>query len=208
MIGLIGKKVGMTQIFDEKGTLIPVTVIGIEPNAVIEERTIEKHGYSALVLGAIEKKKKHTTKPYAGQFKEGVTPKKKLFEIRNFEGEHKVGDMLGVDIFNDIRKVDVIGVSKGKGYQGVVKRHKFGGGRKTHGSKFHNAVGSVGASAFPSRSMKGLKMPGRMGPKNVTVKNLNIVRVDTERNVLCVEGAVPTHRGRVVKIFPIEGAKK
>lgn len=198
MIGLFGKKEGMTQIFDDKGRLIPVTVIGIEPNAVIEERTIEKHGYSALVLGAFNKKEKHTTKPYAGQFGEGVSPKKKLFEIRDFEGEYKTGDTLGVDIFENIRVVDVIGITKGKGFQGVVKRHKFGGGRKTHGSKFHNANGSVGASAFPSRTMKGLKMPGRMGGERCTTQNLTVVKVDPEKRVILLRGAVPGPRDGMV----------
>ncbi|TFG64661.1 MAG: 50S ribosomal protein L3 [Spirochaetales bacterium] len=200
MIGLIGKKIGMTQVFDEKGKLIPVTVVAVEPNSVVAERTMEKNGYSALVLGAFDKKEKHTTKPYKGQFKEGVSPKKELLEVRDFDGEHKVGETLGLDIFEGIRKVDVSGITKGKGFQGVVKRHKFGGGRKTHGSKFHNAIGSVGASAFPSRTMKGLKMPGRMGGENFTVQNIVLVKIDLEKKVLLLRGAVPGPRNSMVLI--------
>ena len=198
MIGLIGKKVGMTQIFDEDGTLTPVTVIEIEPNVVIDQREEGTHGYNAVVLGALDKKASRVTKPVAGQFKDGVSPKKHIVEIRDFSKECAVGDSLGLEIFDDFRFVDVVGTSKGKGYQGVMKRYNFGGGRATHGSKFHRAPGSTGMAAWPSRVIKGTKMPGRMGGERSTVQNLRIVKIDQEKNVLLVKGAVPGSRDSIV----------
>ena len=147
MLGLIGKKIGMTQVFDAQGRLTPVTVIKIEGNVVVADRTEEKHGYNAVVLGSVDKKKSTTTKPYAGQFKEICDPKQYLAEIRDFDHDTKIGDVLGVDIFKDINFVDVTGTSKGKGFQGVVKRYGFGGGRASHGSKFHRDIGGTGQSA-------------------------------------------------------------
>ena len=191
MLALIGKKIGMTQVFDDKGILTPVTVVEIEPNVVVGQRTEEKDGYNAIILGALPIKKKRVTKPYAGQFPEGIEPTRYLMEVRDFEGEVKVGDKLGVDLFENIRFVDVQGTTKGKGYQGVMKRHGFGGGRKSHGSKFHRAGGSTGQAAWPSKVLKGTKMAGRMGGVKATVQNLRVVRVDKERNLLLVKGAVP-----------------
>ena len=198
MLGLIGTKIGMTQVFDERGTLTPATVIKIEDNYVVDERTTEKNGYSACVLGAVDMKASRAAKPYAGQFKNGLSPKKFLLEVRDFELECKVGDKLGIETFQDLLFVDVVGTSKGKGFQGVIKRHNFSGGRKTHGSKFHRANGSTGQSAWPSRVSKGTKMPGRMGGENVTVQNLQVVEVDAENGVLIVRGAVPGRRKGMV----------
>ena len=200
MIGLIGKKVGMTQIFDEDGTLTPVTVIEVEPNVVIDQRDVEQHGYNAVVLGALEKKASRVSKPAAGQYKDGVPPKKHIVGIRDFSMECAVGDSLGLELFGDFRFVDVVGTSKGKGYQGVMKRHNFGGGRATHGSKFHRANGSTGMAAWPSKVIKGTKMPGRMGGERSTVQNLKIVKIDQEKNVMLVKGAVPGSRDSVVII--------
>lgn len=190
MLGLIGKKVGMTQVFDEKGRLTPVTVIKVEGNVVVGQKTEEKNGYKAVVLGAGEVKASRTTKPYAGQFKDG-NPKKTLIEFRDYDMEAKVGDVLGVDLFKEITFVDVTGTSKGKGYQGGMKRHGFAGGRKTHGSKFHRDLGGTAMSSTPSRTFKGKKMAGHMGNEQVTVQNLRVVRVDENLQVLMVKGAIP-----------------
>jgi large subunit ribosomal protein L3 len=191
MIGLIGKKVGMTQVFDEKGKVTPVTVVRVEPNLVVGHRVLDRDGYSAVILGTDEMKESRATKPYAGQFKDEVTPKKCLIEMRDFEKETNPGDVLGVELFEDVSFIDVTGTSKGKGTQGVMKRWGFGGGRKTHGSKFHRENGSTGQSASPSKTIKGLKMSGRMGFDRVTVQNLRIVKVDAEKQVILVKGAVP-----------------
>lgn len=191
MIGLIAEKVGMTQVFDENGVLTPVTVVKVDENTVVGERTAEKNGYNAIVLGYGEVKKNRITKPYAGQFAEGIEPTKKLVEIRDYEIECKAGDKLGIEVFADINMVDVIGTSKGKGFQGVMKRHNFGGGRATHGSKFHRQNGGIGMSSTPSKILKGLKMAGRMGSDRVTVQNLKVVKVDAEKKVILIAGAVP-----------------
>jgi len=190
MLGLIGKKVGMTQVFDEKGKLTPVTVIKVEGNVVVAQRTVENNGYSAAVLGSGEVKASRTTKPYAGQFK-GAAVLKNLVEFRDYEKDVNVGDVLGVDLFNDIRLVDVTGTSKGKGYQGGMKRHGFAGGRKTHGSKFHRDLGGTAMCSTPARTFKGKKMAGHMGNEKVTVQNLRVVRVDENLQVLLVKGAIP-----------------
>lgn len=191
MFGLIGKKAGMTQVFDETGTLVPVTVITFEPNVVVGKRTTEKNGYEAVVLGAGDIKPQRASKPYLGQFAEGIAPKRVLRELRGYNTDKDVGESLGLELFENSLFVDVIGVSKGKGYQGVMRRHGFGGGRKTHGSKFHRGNGSTGMAASPSRVIKGTKMAGRMGHDNVTVHNLRLVKVDTDKNALLIQGAVP-----------------
>ncbi len=198
MLGLIGKKVGMTQVFDERGVLTPVTVIKIEDNIVVSERTDDKNGYSACVIGAVDAKQSRVTKPYAGQFSDVCEPKKCLVEMKNFDKEVSIGDVLGVDIFQDIAFVDVEGTSKGKGFQGAMKRHNFSGGRATHGSKFHRGLGGTGMAATPSRVFKGTKMPGRMGGEKTTIQNLRLVKVDVERKVLMVKGAIPGPRQSVV----------
>ena len=191
MLGLIGKKVGMTQVFDAQGKLIPVTVIKVEDNVVIANRTDDKNGYSAAVVATGEIKKSQTTKPYAGQFKDVCEPKKVVMEMRDFDNEVNVGDKLGVDLFKEVAYVDVTGVSKGKGYQGGMKRYGFGGGRKTHGSKFHRDLGGTAMSSTPAHTFKGHRMAGHMGDEQVTVQNLNLVAVDSEMQVLMVKGAIP-----------------
>tara|TARA_B100000614_G_scaffold145336_2_gene129227 strand:+ start:341 stop:973 length:633 start_codon:yes stop_codon:yes gene_type:complete len=202
MVGLIGKKVGMTQVFDESGSLITVTVLKVEPNLVVQRRTPERDGYSAVVLGAGRKSPKRVTKPVAGQYQDGVEPRRSVFEFRDFDHECEVGDELTLDLFKDVSYIDVTGTSKGKGYQGVMKRHGFGGGRKTHGSKFHRENGSTGMAATPSRVIKGTKMPGRMGGERSTVLNLRVVEVDPEAQVMLVRGAVPGRNDAVVRIRP------
>ncbi len=197
MLGLIGKKVGMTQVFDERGVLTPVTVIKIEENIVVADRNEEKNGYNAKVIGSMDIKGKHVTKPYGGQFGD-LSPKKYLKEIRDFNKEVSVGDVLGVSLFKDFAYVDIEGTSKGKGYQGVMKRHGFGGGRSTHGSKFHRGLGGTGMAATPSRVQKGSKMPGRMGGVRTSVQNLRIVKIDEEKQVIMVKGAVPGPREGMV----------
>lgn len=191
MLGLIGKKIGMTQVFDAEGHLIPVTAIKVEGNVVVAERTEEKNGYNAVLLGSVDIKDKAATKPYKGQFKEICAPKKYLHEFRNFDREVKVGDTLGVDVFKDIAYVDVTGTTKGKGYQGGMKRHGFHGGRATHGSKFHRDLGGTAMSSTPARTFKGQKMAGHMGNVQQTVQNLRIVKIDEEAGLLLVKGAIP-----------------
>ncbi len=191
MKGLIAKKVGMTQVFDESGNLVPVTVIHVEPNTVVATKTQEKCGYEAVVLGLGEMKANKASKAYANQFPENITPKRQLKEFRDFDGEVKVGDQIGVELFEKVRFIDVTATSKGKGFQGVMKRWGFHGGRATHGSKFHREAGGTGCCTTPGHSLKNIKMPGHMGNERVTVQNLKVVKVDPELNVLMVRGAVP-----------------
>ncbi|MDR2111430.1 MAG: 50S ribosomal protein L3 [Spirochaetaceae bacterium] len=191
MLGLLAKKVGMTQVFNDEGNLVPVTVIRVDPNIVVAKKTREKDGYAAVVLGVDDVKPARVSKPYAGQFPENITPKKRVREFRDFEKDVAPGDSLGVELFGDCRYVDVTGVSKGKGFQGVVKRWGFSGGRSTHGSKFHREPGSTGQSTYPGRSFKNIKLPGRMGRERVTVLSLRVVKVDTDKGLIMVRGAVP-----------------
>ncbi len=198
MSGIIGKKIGMTSIFDENGKNIPVTVILAGPNYVTQVRTKEVDGYEALQLGFDDKKEKNTPKAMKGHFeKSGVSPKKRVVEFQDFEKEYKLGDEVAVgDVFVEGEFVDVAGISKGKGFQGVVKRHGFAGvGQATHGQ--HNrlrAPGSIGASSDPSRVFKGMRMAGQMGNKNVKVQNLKVMKVIPEKNLLIVKGSVPGHK--------------
>jgi len=191
MLGLYARKIGMTQVFDENGSQFPVTVMRIEPNVVIGTKKKEDDGYEAIVVGIDDIKKNRITKPIAGLFPENIAPKKKICEIRDFEKEVKVGDTLGIEVLEGIRYVDVSGVSKGKGFQGVVRRFGFGGGRKTHGSKFHREPGSTGQNTYPARTFKNRKLPGRMGRENVTVLSLRVIKVDSEKQLIMVKGAVP-----------------
>jgi large subunit ribosomal protein L3 len=200
MLALIGRKLGMTQLFNEEGMRIPLSVIQVEPNVVVRERTAEKNGYSAMVLGADALKKSRTRKPYAGQFPQGADPTRYLLEFKDFEKECKVGDKVGVEIFEGVLFVDVRGTTKGKGFQGVVRRHKFAGGPGAHGSKFHREMGSVGTGAF-RKIVKGSKMPGRMGDARLTVQNLRLFRVDKEKGLLLINGAVPGRRGGMVVVL-------
>ena len=198
MPGLIGKKIGMTSVFDENGKNIACTIIQAGPCVVTQVKTEEKDGYDAIQLAFDDKKEKNATKPEIGHFKKaGTTPKRKVVEFRGKYEDLKLGDVLTVDIFKDDRWLDIAGYSKGKGFQGVVKRHGFGGvGQKTHGQ--HNrlrAPGSVGASSYPSRVFKGMRMAGRTGGKKVKVLNLRIVKILPEENLLLVKGAVPGYKG-------------
>ena len=194
MSGLIGRKIGMTSIFDENGKNIPCTVIEAGPCVVTQVRTNEVDGYEALQLGFDDKTEKHATKADLGHFKKaGTSAKKKVVEFQGFEENYKLGDNITVEVFSEGEFVDVQGVSKGKGFQGVVKRHGFGGvGQATHGQ--HNrlrAPGSVGASSYPSRVFKGMRMAGRMGGDNVKVQNLRVLKVVSEKNLLVIKGCVP-----------------
>ncbi|XLS30197.1 50S ribosomal protein L3 [Flavobacteriaceae bacterium M23B6Z8] len=203
MSGLIGKKIGMTSIYDENGKNIPCTVIEAGPCVVTQVRTEEVDGYNALQLGFDDKAEKRANKSQQGHFKKaGTSPKKKVVEFQDFEGEFKLGDTIQVDHFIEGEFVDVSGTSKGKGFQGVVKRHGFGGvGQATHGQ--HNrlrAPGSIGASSYPSRVFKGMRMAGRMGAERVTVQNLRVLKVVPEKNLLVVKGCVPGHKNAYVII--------
>ncbi|MDP4184556.1 MAG: 50S ribosomal protein L3 [Bacteroidota bacterium] len=198
MSGLIGKKIGMTSVFSVEGKNIPCTVIEAGPCVVTQVRTLEKDGYEAIQLGFEDKKEKHATKAEIGHFqKTGTAPKKKVVEFKGFETEVNLGDVLGVDVFEENDFVDVSGLSKGKGFQGVVKRHGFAGvGQATHGQ--HNrlrAPGSLGASSYPSRVFKGMRMAGRDGGKTVTVQNLQIIKLIPENNLIVVKGSVPGAKG-------------
>jgi large subunit ribosomal protein L3 len=208
--GLIGTKLGMTQTFLENGTVVPVTVIEAGPCVVVQLKTAAKDGYEAVQLGLVDPRAaKRANKPTQGHHhKAGVPPTRILREFRLEVGaELKAGDSVLVDIFDGVDKVDVIGASKGKGFQGVMRRHGFGGGRATHGSMFHRAPGSIGQSAFPSRVFAGTRGPGQMGNTRTTVKNLRVVRIDAEKNLLIVEGAVPGARGSRVVIRKSKVAK-
>ena len=200
MPGLIGRKIGMTSVFSADGKNVPCTVIEAGPCVVTQVKTVEKDGYKAVQLGFGEAKEKNTTKPMMGIYKKaGTTPKKHLAEFK-FDEEYNLGDTISVEIFNDAAFVDVVGTSKGKGFQGVMKRHGFGGGPGAHGHHFHRALGSVGMCAYPARVFKGMRLPGHMGCDRVTVKNLAVVRVDAEQNLLLVKGAVPGGKGALVQI--------
>jgi len=198
MPGLIGKKIGMTSVFSVEGKNIPCTVIEAGPCAVSQVRTIEKDGYEAVQLGFLDKKEKHATKPEIGHFKKaGTAPKQKIVEFDGFGSDVKLGDIITVDMIQPTDFIDVTGLSKGKGFQGVVRRHGFGGvGQATHGQ--HNrlrAPGSLGASSYPSRVFKGMRMAGRMGGVNITIQNLQVLKVIPENNLLIVKGSVPGANG-------------
>ncbi|GAA1687662.1 50S ribosomal protein L3 [Microcella alkalica] len=199
--GLLGTKLGMTQVWDENNKLVPVTVVEIAPNVVTQVRTVEKDGYAAVQIayGAIDPRK--VTKPLTGHFeKAGSTPRRHLTEVRTADAsEYAAGQELAVDIFEAGQLVDVVGTSKGKGFAGVMKRHNFKGVSASHGShRNHRKPGSIGASSTPSRVFKGMRMAGRMGGERVTVMNLKVHSVDLEKGLLLIKGAVPGARGRLV----------
>ena len=201
MVGLIGEKIGMTHQFNEDGNLVPITLLKVEKNIVINKRIIDKDGYNALVIGTGEINEKKTTKPYKGQFKSGISPKRYLKEFRiNDPEKYEIGQEIGLEIFNNNDFIDVIGISKGKGYQGVVKRYGFHGGRKTHGSKFHRANGSTGQCTYPGKVFKGNKRAGRMGGEKITSQNLKIFVIDNEEKLLLVKGAIPGIKKGIVYI--------
>ena len=201
MPGLIGKKIGMTSVFSADGKNVPCTVIEAGPCVVTQIKTLEKDGYDAIQLGFSEKSEKHTNKAEAGLFKKvGVAPQRHLVEFKGFEGDIKVGDVITVDMFANDSWVDVIGTSKGKGFQGVVKRHGFGGvGQSTHGQ--HNrlrAPGSIGACSYPAKVFKGMRMAGQTGNARVTVENLEILKLIPENNLILIKGSVPGAKGSIV----------
>ncbi|WP_405216183.1 50S ribosomal protein L3 [Agrococcus sp. Ld7] len=201
--GLLGKKLGMTQVWDEHNKLVPVTVLEITPNVVTQIRTPEKDGYAAIQIAAGQIDPRKVTKPAAGHFDAaGVTPRRHLAEVRTDNAaEYELGQELAVDLFAAGQKVDVVGTSKGKGFAGVMKRHNFAGVSASHGAhRNHRKPGSIGASATPSRVFRGKRMPGRMGTDRVSVLNLTIHAVDAEQGLMLVKGAVPGARGRLVYV--------
>ncbi len=201
---LIGKKIGQTTFFEESGKATHVTVLEVGPCVVIQKKTQDKEGYNALQLGFAEKKEKHTTKSLQGHFKKsGATPKRVLQEIRVEDtAPYQVGQTLTVENLKDVTWVDVCGTTKGKGFQGVVRRHGFRGGRNSHGSMFHRAPGGIGASSDPSRVFPGTRMPGHMGTDKNTVLNLRVVKVDADNHLLFVKGAVPGANGGIITVRP------
>jgi large subunit ribosomal protein L3 len=208
--GLIGKKVGMTQLFAADGTVAPATVLKAGPCVVAQVKTTGTDGYEAVQLGLVEAKPTKENKPSAGHFKKAGVPATRIrreMKVKAGGDAVKAGDMVNVSIFADGERVDVIGTSRGKGFQGVVKRHHFRGGRMSHGSMFHRAPGSIGASSYPSRVVKGMRMGGHMGADRVTVRNLKILRVDAENNLLLLEGAVPGGPNAIVVVRKAIAAK-
>ncbi|MDE5683897.1 MAG: 50S ribosomal protein L3 [Muribaculaceae bacterium] len=203
MPGLIGKKIGMTSVFSADGRNVPCTVIEVGPCVVTQVKTVETDGYAALQLGFEEQKEKHLTQPELGHFrKAGVAPKRHLAEFKGFGDSYKTGDTIGADFFTEADFVDVVGISKGKGFQGVVKRHGFGGvGQSTHGQ--HNrlrAPGSVGACSYPAKVFKGMRMAGQTGNERVTVQNLQVIKVIPEHNLIMIKGSIPGSKGSIVLI--------
>ncbi|MCE5311854.1 MAG: 50S ribosomal protein L3 [Nitrospiraceae bacterium] len=200
MTGILGKKIGMTSVYTEDGSLVPVTVVEAGPCCVIQVKTAEKDGYQAVKVGFIEQRKaKNVLKPLAGIFKKAGTASYKI--LKEFRmGGLNVGDMVKADVFSKGDIVSVSGISKGKGFQGVMKRHNYKGGPASHGSMFYRAVGSIGASSYPSRVWKGLGMPGHMGSERVTVQSLTIVDVKPEQNIILIKGAVPGANESIIEI--------
>lgn len=217
MTGIVGKKIGMTRIFKENGECIPVTVIEAGPCSVVQIKTVDKEGYNAIQLGYMDlkekfakvkkdgkevKKRTFPTKPYAGHFeKNKLNAKRYLKEFRvKDSSKYEIGQEIKVDIFNENDKIDVTGISKGRGFQGVIKRHNFAGGFKTHGSKFHRRPGSIGNHSDPAMVFKGKKMPGQMGNAKVTTLNIEVVGVDAEKNIILVKGSIPGKNNGIVAI--------
>jgi len=203
MLSVIGKKVGMTAIFSEDGKKQPCTVVSCEPNVVTQIKTEETDGYSSIQIASIEKREKSSNRPEMGHFaKAKTTPKRMVLEVRDYDGELALGDSFGVEVFSEGEFVDVVGTSKGKGFQGVVKRHGFCGvGEATHGQ--HNrlrAPGSLGAGSTPSRVFKGTRMAGQMGNERVKIQNLRVLKVDADNSLLVISGAIPGHKGSYVVI--------
>ncbi len=201
MVGLIGQKIGMTQLFVDNGNIVPVSVIKVEKNFVVNKRILDRDGYSAVVVGSSDLSEKNITGVYRGQFKDGLEPKKYLKEFRDENiDDFKIGQEIGVSVFSEVKFVDVVGVSKGKGFQGVMKRYGFGGGRASHGSKFHREHGSTGQNTYPARCFKGGKGAGRMGREKITVQNLKVVKIDDVNNIIYVKGAIPGKNNGIVYV--------
>ena len=207
--GIIGKKIGMTQLFAEDGSVVPATVIKAGPCVVVQRKTKAADGYDSVQLGLVDAAPAKVRKPLAGHYKKAnVPPTRVRREVKLTDADDpKLGDQVLVSMFQNGERVDVIGTSRGKGFQGVVKRHHFAGGAATHGSMFHRAPGSIGASSYPSRVVKGMRAAGHMGNKRVTTRNLKVVRVDAENNLLIVRGAVPGAAGGYVLIRKAIAAK-
>jgi large subunit ribosomal protein L3 len=208
--GIIGRKVGMTQVFEADGRVVPGTVIKAGPCVVVQAKTAATDGYEAVQLGLVDDSAPKANKPTIGHFRKAAAPPTRIRrEIGLVEGAEapKTGDQVLVDIFEQGQRVDVIGSSRGRGFQGVMKRHNFSGGAASHGSMFHRAPGSIGASSYPSRVVKGMRAPGRMGGDRVTTRNLQVVRVDPEHHLLVLRGAVPGAPGGVVVIRRAVAAK-
>ena len=202
MKNILGRKIGMTQIFRENGEVVPVTVVEAGPLYVVQKKTVEKDGYNAIQVGFENVKEKKINRPTKGHFDKGNVEYKKYlreFRVENPE-EFQIGQEIKVNVFAEGDKVDVIGISKGKGTQGVIKRHGFARGRETHGSKFHRMPGGMGASAYPGKVFKGHRMGGRMGNERVTVQNLEVVRVDVDKNLILIRGAIPGAKKGLVTI--------
>ncbi len=195
MQGLLGKKIGMTRVFDETGKVNPVTVIECGPCPVVQVKTEKNDGYDALQIGYGDMKDKNVGKPMSAHYKKaGVKPKRILKEIKGVDVKNiKLGQELTVDMFTDIKYVDVVGLSKGRGFAGTIKRHNFSRGRETHGSRNHRAPGSIGGHSYPARVWPGKKLPGHYGSATVTIRNLSVISVDKEKNVIMVKGAIPGH---------------
>jgi large subunit ribosomal protein L3 len=209
--GIIGRKVGMTQIFDPDGTVHPATVIKAGPCVVVQAKNAQTDGYEAVQLGLVEERPAKTIKPIAGHYKKaGVPPTRVRREVKVAAGGDavKTGDQVLVSIFASGERVDVIGAGRGKGFQGVVKRHHFAGGAATHGSMFHRAPGSIGASSFPSRVIKGMRAAGRMGGGRVTIRNLKVLRVDPDNHLLILEGGIPGAPAAYVIVRKAAAAKR
>lgn len=202
MKSLLGKKLGMTQVFDEAGQLVPVTVIEAGPCSVVQRKTVATDGYEAVQLGFGAQKPERVSKPLAGHFKKaGVGTMLDLREVRvDAADEAKAGDTVTAAVFEGVNYVDVLGVTKGKGFQGVMKRHNFGGGRATHGSHFHRTTGSIGMKEKPARVFKGKKMAGQMGNTEITVQSLKVIQVRADENLILVKGAVPGANGTTVVV--------
>ncbi|OUX37221.1 MAG: 50S ribosomal protein L3 [Kiritimatiellaceae bacterium TMED266] len=202
MKGLIGKKLGMTSIYDENGAAIPVTVLEVGPCVVVQRKEEDRDGYTAVQLGYAEQKEQRMTKPALGHYKKaGVDAKRVLREFRvDADAEVAVGDVLNVSAFEDVNYVDVVATGKGRGFQGVVKRYDFGGGRASHGGGWMRRTGSIGMCEFPGRVFKGKKMPGHMGSKRVTTQNLRVMQVRAEENLILVKGSIPGANGGIVTV--------
>ena len=209
MKGILGRKAGMTQVFTKEGKLIPVTVVEVEPNVVMQVKTVEKDGYSAIQLGVFDKKEKNSSKPSIGHAKKAnTTPKRFLKEIRDVEGSYNLGDTVSANIFEVGEVVDVTGTSKGKGFEGTIKRHNQSRGPMTHGSRYHRGPGSLG-TMLPKRVLKGKNLPGHMGHETITIQNLEIIEANAEENYILVSGNIPGAKNSLVLIkSAVKGSRK
>jgi len=209
--GILGRKIGMTQLFSEDGVVTPATVIKAGPCVVVQRKTVERDGYEAVQLGLVEDAPGSANKPTIGHYKKANVPptriRREVGVVEGSEGPVE-GEQVVASVFSDGERVDIVGVSRGKGFQGVMKRHGFSGGGATHGSMFHRAPGSIGQSSYPSRVIKGMRGPGRMGGDRVTVRNLRVMQVDAEQHVLVVKGAIPGAPGGVVMVRKAVAARR